>query len=117
MGVSEEPRAITDEGTSTEDEECFCWRCTTTRLSSPTTFHPWCRLPTELRMLVLEHALQESILRLRRTPRYHEWFVLGAWADFVNCNVRILDKILGTRNRELVELALDAREYDSIQNH
>lgn len=96
-------------------EFCYYPRCTARNLDSEPTFHPWSRLPTELKILILEHALRESIGRLRRSPQYHQSFVLRAWATFINCNVHVLGAILGTRNHELVELVLDACESQARQ--
>jgi hypothetical protein len=54
------------------------------------TFHAWSRLPTELKLEILSHHLKQSNSICRLT---HMWN-LGA--------------ILGTRNRELVTLGLEA---------
>lgn len=55
---------------------CSCTQCTSNSLSSITNFHPRCRLPTGLRMLVLKHGPQASIGNLGTTLRYHSCLVL-----------------------------------------
>jgi len=83
--------------------------------TSSTTFHDWLRLPTELQVVVLEHALQYSIGRLRSTPLYHQWYMKNFWTfGRAHCTISIC---ISTRNHEFVELALHSCEYrGSVEN-
>lgn len=61
-------------------------------------FHPWPRLPTELKLEVLSHALGET------RPIDHRRHVYNLGTS----NRCVLSAVIGTRNRDFVELALDA---------
>lgn len=108
MEASERPRTATDIRTAAQHQEvCSRRKAITAIMSSVTTFHPWCRLPTELKTLILEYCLQCCIECLRLLPRYHEWFFRDYFLGFRNKEIRTLSIFIGTRNRELTELALD----------
>lgn len=77
-------------------------------------FHSWPRLPMELKVLILEHALQDDASLLRATPLYHEWFMRREPWSWIWYTGRI-DAVIRTRNRELVELALDSCGYLFLQ--
>jgi hypothetical protein len=74
-------------------------------------FHSWPRLPTELKVLVLEHALQDDVKSLRTTPLYHEWYMQRYPPWIYSWHIGRINSIISTRNREIVDLALDICEY------
>lgn len=75
------------------------------------SFHAWPRLATELKVLVLKHALQDDINSLRATPLYHQWYMQRRPLWSHNWLVGRINSIIATRNREIVDLALDICEY------
>ena len=58
-------------------------------------FHPWQRLPTEVKLEVLQHALQQS-----------DFITASRHLD--NLSVYHLSPLIGTRNRELAQLSINA---------
>lgn len=77
----------------------------------PRSFHAWPRLATELKVLVLERVLRGDVNSLRTTPLHHRWFMQRPplWAH--SWLVGRINSIIATRNREIVDLALDVCEY------
>ncbi|KAJ4374526.1 hypothetical protein N0V86_007395 [Didymella sp. IMI 355093] len=70
-------------------------------------FHPWPRLPTEVKVLVLEHVLQDDVDSLRTTPLYHDWYMQRYPPWIHSWYIGRINFIISTRNREIVDLALD----------
>jgi hypothetical protein len=82
-----------------------------TSMTVPSTFHGWPQLPVELKMQVLSYALRCSVDQLRVTPLYHTWYMRNWWT--LGRMHATIAEFISTRNRELVELALDSCKYGS----
>jgi len=67
-------------------------------------FHPWQRLPTELKLEVWQHALSQPDLI---THSRH----------LDNLQIWLLSPIIGARNKELAQLAIDACKFIVRDSH
>ena len=79
----------------------------------PSSFHAWPKLATELKVLVLvlEHTLQDDVNSLRATPLHHRWFMQSPPVCAHSWLIGRINSIIATRNREIVDLALDVCDY------
>lgn len=74
------------------------------------SFHARPRLATELKVLVLEHTMQDDINALRATPLHHRWFMQSPPFWTHSWLIGRINRLIATRNREIVDLALNVCE-------